>query len=90
MNELEKEIRILENKHFELKGKGDADFDKEDVLKTLRDSQSKIKKIISSLEALDIKQKDAVDNELVNLTIEYANILWCYDELRDFVIRILR
>lgn len=89
MNEFEKVIRVLEKIHFGLKKKDDADFDKEDVLKTLRESQNNIKKIISSLERLDIKTKDAVDNELVNLTIEYANVIWCYEELRDFVIKML-
>lgn len=90
MNEFEKVISVLEKKHFEMKRKDDADFDKEDILKTFRESQNNIKKIVSSLESLDVNQKGVVDNDLVNLTIEYANTIWCYEELREFVMRMLR
>lgn len=67
-----------------------SDFDELDVIQTYENSNKLFEHFRSQLDKINGQNKKEIEEVLVRLSIECANLVWCYDELRDYISDILR
>ena len=68
----------------------DDDFDAEDVIETYNRSHEILENISDDLKKSAIEDKQRIEAALVKMNTEVLNLIWCFDELREFAIRTLR
>jgi len=85
-NELKKTIDLVEKINLFIKCR-DTEFDKEDVIDTFKSSKKRLISFLQELEIVDLKEKEAVNKLLVHTELEYANFVWSFNEIRNFIKR---
>ena len=87
-NQLLNTINII-NKINKFLSQKDSEFDSEDVVETFQESKKRLANFIKELQQANMNDKAQVNKLLVHIELEYANLIWSLQEMRDFINRTL-